>query len=339
MQDALAEARRQLGDGVTVLHTKQCEDAALLGLSKKPIVEILAGVDAPERSVAAHAQTATMDADWQVLSRQIADVRHILGRMDDSRPDPRNRQRSPVVERLVSNGVDEPLAETLAAETTPDNPNKIIASLKRRLTCSGPIGSASGQARVAIVGPTGAGKTTTAAKLAARCLLVDKKSVALLTLDTYRVGAVEQLGAYARILEVPMEVGMCPEDVDALVQKHSDKDVIIIDTVGRSQRDGGRLSELERMLRPANPTEVHLAVSAQASQAAQKESLDAFRRLRIDRMILTKLDECPQPGCALNLAVAGLLPYSYITYGQDVPDDIAAANEDMLARLVWEGSL
>jgi flagellar biosynthesis protein FlhF len=337
MQDALAEARRQLGDGATVLHTKQYEDATLLGLSRKPVVEILAAADAPEGATA-RTQTATAEADWQLLSRQIADVRHILGGLGDSRPDPANRERSLVADRLVSNGVDEPLAETLAG-TAQDNPEKAIDLLKRRFKCSGPIGSAAGQARVAIVGPTGAGKTTTAAKLAARCLLVDRKSVALLTVDTYRVGAVEQLGAYARILEVPLEVGMCPEDIDALVQKHSDKDVIIIDTVGRSQRDGGRLSELERMLRPAKPTEVHLALSAQASQAAQKEALDAFRRMRVDRMILTKLDECPQPGCALNLAVAGLLPYSYVTYGQDVPDDIAAANEDMLARLVWEGTL
>lgn len=337
MQDALAEARRQLGDGVTVLHTKQYDDATMLGLARKPVVEILAAADAPAQPVRTQTATATVEADWQLLSRQIADVKRLLGDMDETRPQAAQSKRSPILERLVSAGVDEALAGTLMAAN--DDPGKVVESIKNRFSCSGAIGQASGQARVAIVGPTGAGKTTTAAKLAARCLIIDKKSVALLTVDTYRVGAVEQLGAYARILEVPLEVGMCPEDVDALVQKHSDKDVIIIDTVGRSQRDGGRLSELERMLRPAKPTEVHLAVSAQASQAAQKEALDAFRRLRVDRMILTKIDECPQPGCALNLAVAGLLPYSYLTYGQDVPDDIAVASKDMLARLVWEGTL
>jgi flagellar biosynthesis protein FlhF len=340
MQDALVEARRQLGDGVTVLHTKQYDDATMLGLARKPVVEILAAADAPAQPVRAQTATATatVEADWQLLSRQIADVKRLLGDMDETRPQAAHPKRSPILERLVSAGVDEALAGTLVAGAK-DDQEKVVESIKNRFNCSGPIGQAPGQARVAIVGPTGAGKTTTAAKLAARCLIIDKKSVALLTVDTYRVGAVEQLGAYARILEVPLEVGMCPEDVDALIQKHSDKDVIIIDTVGRSQRDGGRLSELERTLRPAKPTEVHLAVSAQASQAAQKEALDAFRRVRVDRMILTKIDECPQPGCALNLAVAGLLPYSYLTYGQDVPDDIAVASKDMLARLVWEGTL
>ncbi len=181
------------------------------------------------------------------------------------------------------------------------------------------------------------GKTTTVAKLAAKHLIELGKSVALITSDTYRIGAVEQLAAYARILGAPLDVAICPEDIASLVKAHRDKDLIIIDSVGRSQRDTNHLSELGRFIRAAQPTEVHLAVSASSSLAAQREALTSFGLLGPDRLIVTKLDESPTPGCMAELCSVSLLGISYVTFGQEVPDDIAVAQGDHLAHLILEG--
>lgn len=312
MHEALAEARRQLGDGVTVLHTKQCDSPALFGLARKRGVEILAAVDT-------------------LHHRRSNDSGHVIAGTE------RLPESSPIVDRLVQNGVPNYLAESLCKSV--EDLDVIINNIAQRINVSGPIDCSRSQARVALVGPTGVGKTTTAAKLAAHYSHFHNKKVALLTLDTYRIAAVEQLAVYARILNVPFEIALCPEDVDALIAKHADKDLILIDTVGRSQRNREHVDELGKFVRAANPTEVHLVVSASASPAAQKESVNSFGSLRADRLILTKLDECPQAGCILGLAAESLLPFSYITYGQEVPDDITAAEKDYLARLVWEGSL
>jgi len=338
MRDALAEARRQLGRDATVLHTKQYEDPVWFGIGRRRGVEILAAVDtsAPQPA-AASCRTAAEGVPAEV-ARQLKDIRELLAKLEDSRSPREDKDDSPALARLVRSGVPAEIAQVLAAEVDGMQDYGIILDIvARRIRCGGPIGFGTGHARVALIGPTGVGKTTTAAKLAAQYRLARKRSVALLTLDTYRIGAVEQLATYARILDIPLEVALCPEDASALVDKHSDKDLVIIDTVGRSQRNRAHLEELSRFVRAANPTEVHLAVSASASAAAQKEAVESFGALSADRLILTKLDECPQPGCILGLAATSLLPFSYITCGQEVPDDIAVAEPEHLARLVWEG--
>ncbi|MEN6521614.1 MAG: AAA family ATPase [Armatimonadota bacterium] len=345
MHEALAEARRQLGDNVTVLHTKQCEEPVMMGFGRRQSVEILAAAETPvipaQPNVKPLSVNAPAGSGLETVTQQITDIKHILTRLENEHASaPAQSEPSPIFERLVRNGVTDTLAELLVTECkSAKDSNVILNSIARRINVSGPITCGSRQARVVLVGPTGVGKTTTAAKLAALYSLVHKKNVAMITLDTYRVAAVEQLGTYSRILNIPFEVALCPEDVDLLISKHRDKDLIIIDTVGRSQRNMEHLAELARFVRAAAPTEVHLVVSASSSQAVQKESVESFSALAANRLILTKLDECPQAGCILSLSTNSLLPFSYITYGQEVPDDIAQAEKDRLAKLVWEGAL
>lgn len=335
LPEALAEARRQLGDSATVLHTRQAETAGCLGLIRKRNVELLAAVDdalpapVPAPRVAA--------GEIEQMTRELSDLRRIVANMDSRLATERPKEQSAILERLTRNGVSDPIAEVLDAESKGD-PAKVPALIARRIKCSGPIHAGPGQSRVALIGPTGVGKTTTVAKLAAESSLVQKKKVALLTLDTYRIGAVEQLATYARLLDVPLEVALSPEDATNLVASHADKDLILIDTTGRSQRSRDQVAELARFLRAADPTEVHLTVSASASPAAQSEAVSSFGIMSPSRIVLTKLDECPQAGCILGLASSSLLPFSYVTYGQDVPDDISAAQSESLAQLVWEGA-
>ncbi len=342
MHEALAEARRQLGDSATVLHTRQLETSGCLGLVRRQSVELLAAVDglqpaAADSSRPAGSRPEPAGGDMEQMTRELADLRRIVANMDSRLSTDRPREISEARERLIRNGVPEAIAEMLDSESRGDSA-AIPGLISRRIQCSGPIRLGRGQSRIAIVGPTGVGKTTTVAKLAAEFSLVRKKSVALLTLDTYRIGAVEQLATYARLLDIPLEVALSPEDAAAQAASHADKDVILIDTTGRSQRSREQLADLARFLRAADPTEVHLAVSASSQAAAQTEAVSSFGIMSPGRIVLTKLDECPQTGCILGLASASLLPFSYVTYGQDVPDDIAPAASEALAQLVWEGA-
>ncbi len=357
MHEALAEARRQLGESATVLHTRQLETSGCLGLVRRRKVELLAAVDSPPDRAAVGeafnglpsagrplkasptaARSGGGDSDMEQMVREVSELRRVVANMD-SRFSSANQpvETSPIVERLTRSGVPHAVAEVIDSEGKGD-PAKITELIGRRIKCSGPLRVEKTQSRVALIGPTGVGKTTTVAKLAAEYTLVRKKKVALLTLDTYRIGAVEQLATYARLLGIPLEVALSPEDVANLIASHADKDLILIDTIGRSQRSREQVAELARFLRAADPTEVHLAVSASANPVAQTEAVSSFGIMSPSRIVLTKLDECPQPGCILGLSSSSLLPISYVTYGQDVPDDIAVAQSESLAKLVWEGA-
>ncbi len=338
--EALAEARRQLGDDVTVLHTKRCIEPGPLGVGQTESVEILVGVDTLPSAPVGRAASVVREAAGTDLGRvaeQISDIRETLASLKAGRSVV-CAEPSPVAQRLQRNGVSSSIAELIGNQYKSVNDSiAIISDIARRITVSGAIDCANQQARVVLVGPTGVGKTTTIAKLAAEYTHLHKKKVALITLDTYRIAAVEQLATYARILGIPLETVLCPEDADAAIRRHADKDLILVDTVGRSQRNRADLVELAVFVRATNPTETHLVVAATSSAVVQKEAVECFRMLNAEGIILTKLDETPQSGCILDLAAFSLMPYSYVTFGQEVPSDISLADSDRLAKLVWEG--
>lgn len=342
VREALDEARRLLGDDATVVQTRQYEVPVLFGLLKRRGVEILAAANTGEQIIPNPPVTPIPSAQpvsFTQVEREVVELRKTVEELMSGLAVTRKVEISPAVERLVRNGVPDTIAESILAGIDPENTGQVLGALANRIRCTGESRCGRGQARIALVGPTGVGKTTTAAKLAARYALAEKKRAALITLDTYRIGAVEQLSTYARILGIPLEVAMSPEDADALVAKHSDKEVIIIDTVGRSQRNKEQIGELSALLRAAGPTDVHLVLSASASSSSRSEAVASFGHLGVNHVIMTKLDECSRVGCILETAVTSLIPYSYVTYGQDVPDDISVAESERLAKLVWEGSL
>lgn len=190
---------------------------------------------------------------------------------------------------------------------------------------------------LAIVGPTGAGKTTTLAKIAAHMRLRQARKVALITTDAYRMAAIEQLRAYAQILSVPMKVALTPQELAAHLTTLTDADVVLIDTPGRSHHDATRLAELRALLAAARPHETHLALSATLAPGVFVRTLERFATLSPNRAILTKLDEAINLGAPFAAASPMLPPLSHVTTGQEVPDDLAPANPDRLARWVLDG--
>jgi flagellar biosynthesis protein FlhF len=211
----------------------------------------------------------------------------------------------------------------------------LARTIEDEIRVAGPIRGEAGRRRVvALVGPTGVGKTTTIAKLAANFRLKEKRKVGLITVDTYRIAAVEQLRTYADIIDLPMAVVSTPREMREAVTRMSDLEIVLMDTAGRSPRDEVKIQELRTMLIEAKADEVHLVLSAVGSAGGLKRTAEQFTPAGITALVLTKLDEATSLGNVLPLLRASKLPLSYVTDGQNVPDDIEAADQRRLARMI-----
>ncbi|MGE5314770.1 MAG: flagellar biosynthesis protein FlhF [Acidobacteriota bacterium] len=192
---------------------------------------------------------------------------------------------------------------------------------------------------IAFVGPTGVGKTTTIAKLSAIFSLVRKMKVALISADTFRIAAIDQLQTFATIASIDMDVAYKPKDMPALLKKFASKDVIFIDTAGRNQRNPKEIAQLEKILRAAQPDEVHMVLSATASLRTMRDVVKRFAPLAPNRIIFSKLDEASAFGNIVNLTADNQLPVSYLTMGQQVPDDIQPADSTAIAQMIFNGAI
>ena len=190
------------------------------------------------------------------------------------------------------------------------------------------------------VGPTGVGKTTTIAKLAARYSYIQEKrsKVGIITLDTYRIGAVEQLFAYAKMMRLPIEDVVDPSDFNSALSSLGHCDVILIDTVGSSQYDKEKLIKLNKFLQNSQmQIDVNLVLSAGCKLEDLKEIYKNFSFLNIDTLIFTKFDETKVFGTIFSLIYDTDKPVSYFSIGQEVPDDIVPASSDFLVECILEG--
>lgn len=253
---------------------------------------------------------------------------------------------TPLYHRLLNSGLDEALARRLTTKVQNSvdkekfGDERYVKSyfasvLMKEIPVTGPFHLQPGkQVVAALVGPTGVGKTTTIAKLAAHYAFGEKKKVALLTLDTYRIAAVEQLRIFADIMKLPIEVVLTEAELDRTLALHQDKDLILIDTAGRSQRDELQMAELASFFGEEKRATLHLVLSATASPQNLMETVERFKQLPIATLIFTKLDESNTFGTLLSTAVKAALPLSYLTTGQRVPEDIEIATPERIADLI-----
>lgn len=190
------------------------------------------------------------------------------------------------------------------------------------------------QHRIALVGPTGVGKTTTLAKIAANYLAKHSASIGFITIDTYRIAAVEQLKVYGDIMNIPVEVVLSPEQLEHALLKLRDKDLVLIDTAGRSPKDNFCIEELFAFLRPDFSIEKHLVLSATTRENELFDAIQRFSVLGLDNSIITKIDECTSLGLLLDIQIREKLPFSFVTNGQRVPEDIMEADKETLTQLI-----
>lgn len=187
---------------------------------------------------------------------------------------------------------------------------------------------------VYVAGPTGVGKTTTIAKLAADQIFRAQKKVGFITADTYRISAIEQLRTYSSILNVPLEVVQSPGDVQRAMQRLSYCDLILMDTAGRNYLNEIHVAELHSLLSPHEKSETYLVLSLTSKTQDMKKITEHFSRYGLDKVIFTKLDETESVGPMYNLLEEYPLRVSYIANGQNVPDDLLSANQDLLLNLI-----
>ncbi len=286
-------------------------------------VELAARLD----SIQAMVEQLTRSAQLHRHEEVPPELFHLYTRLIDS--DVEDELAREMIFRVRQSGTAEQLADADAAMSL------LAAMIQSEIQCSGPITPRAGTRRVvALVGPTGVGKTTTIAKLAANFRLRDGIKMGLVTVDTYRIAAVEQLRTYAEIIDLPMKVVTSPLEMRRALEELVGLDLVLIDTAGRSPKDDLKIQELKTLLSEAEVDEVHLVLSMTASSRSLVATAERFAPANITSLILTKLDEAAEMGTLLSVARKIPKPISYLTTGQDVPDDIEPARPERIARLI-----
>lgn len=356
MQEALALVRRELGPEAAVLHTREVRSG---WLRRGRQIEVTAsrGVNVPSRlparprcGEAPAAPAPPPGPGRDELSSKLSDLQSMVEQLCRREPGGRGAGAPEAMFHLFTELLDADLSDELARELIErvrrEMPGaeaadpvlvkgRIARMIEADIPIAGPIQLAAGRRHVvALVGPTGVGKTTTIAKLAANYRLRQKQRVGLLTVDTYRIAAVEQLRTYADIIDLPMEVVATPKEMRQAIARLSDLDLLLVDTAGRSPRDDVQIQELRAMLTEAVPDEVYLVLSSCASSSSLLRTAESFREVGASSLVLTKLDEAGCLGNLLPLLRGARLPLSYLTTGQNVPDDIEAADGRRLARRI-----
>jgi flagellar biosynthesis protein FlhF len=352
--DAAAHDVSPRGDGVTYEPSyaaqsyggpPAADEPPATAPTRSPAVHAPANRASNSPATPSHAAHTGDDVRTQLSELQalVADLcRRSRGAGHQDLPESLFRLYTDLIEAEVGDSVARELIERLRREVGPDEMEDTIMlrarlsrTIEERIATSGPIAVEAGRRRlVALVGPTGVGKTTTIAKLAANFRLREKRRVGLITVDTYRVAAVEQLRTYADIIDLPMHVVSTPREMRDAVNSLSSLDLVLLDTAGRSPHDEVKIQELKSFLIEAAADEVHLVLSATSGASALEKTARQFAAVGTTHLLLTKLDEAATLGHLMPLLDGGAPPLSYLTDGQSVPDDIAPAEAARVARLI-----
>lgn len=280
------------------------------------------------------------------ILKEVQELRGVLTKFLYQNPDVLPDSVRKIKSELVANDVSPELAETLIMKILKENEEihlleeqefrHILTNLISKEIHDSvlPTPLAPESRIVAFVGPTGVGKTTTIAKIAANELLKNKRKVGFITADTYRIAAVEQLKTYANILQLPVEVVFSTEEIQQAIEKLEDRDLILIDTAGRNYGDTVFVDQLNKFLKASEPDETCLVLSLTTKASDLEHIVENFEGVSIDKFIFTKLDETNSFGAIYNLTHRYRKPLAYLTTGQNVPDDIEVATPEQIARLV-----
>ena len=369
MAETVGKVKRELGPEAVILQTREFREGGFLSFFGKLKVEITAAIEEnpvvavkplaenhvdlvdevrPQKTKSvpdSKSQSGIRQDEFQLMLLALGKIEEQIEGLGGDKKSvwPAVLQRW--ADHLRDRGVNENLVKSLirnVQETLPEeewnNDSQVYAQIEASVSqiCE-PIGLIRpGTDRpkiVALIGPTGVGKTTTIGKLAAGFSIVDKRKVALITVDTYRVAAVEQLKTLGEFIGVPVEVAMTPSGLREALNLHMDKELIFIDTAGRSPYHDLHMSELRAFLAKAQPDFTMLVMSATTQSADQHRIFQSFEAVTT-HLIFTKLDETVNAGSILNFLDKTTLPTAYLTNGQNVPHDIEAATPNILARYV-----
>ncbi len=371
MANAMKQIRSELGSEAVILNSREVHTGGFLGLFKKRNIEVLAAIDEmpkkqqmpivkqkrPSEISSIQAKTGfselAIKESKQKPSEEVVKELNELKAMITNLTIEKNGAASPypsvlqmmqkiLIDQEIDLSVQESLLNTLMEKWYMSGANasidEIYTWLEKELTDKIehiPFGGISFSKKfINVVGPTGVGKTTTLAKIAADCVINHKKKVAFITTDTYRIAAIDQLKTYAKILNVPMEVCYSIEDFKKATTSFLDYDVVLIDTAGRNFRNKQYVEELKEVINFDNESETFLVLSLTAKQRDMNDIYRQFSIINIDRLIFTKADETSSYGAMYNMILKNGKGVAYITNGQNVPDDMLAARPNLIAKTI-----
>jgi flagellar biosynthesis protein FlhF len=367
IQEALNKIKTDLGEDAVVLSTKR------LRSGKVPLFEVTAARDAsklkvdsqgPRGTYGSGNQRMTASAEMDMIRNDLIEMKSLIS--DIKKEDSIRRELSQLREYmnnlmtvlgaweknlfpgpqakiyhgLVANGVSRERAyRLLNSIDKTDNFENACKLLENTITSSIPVtGARKRQGIIAFVGPTGVGKTTTLAKLAARYAMSEKINVGLISADTYRIAAADQLKTYAKIMGLPIKVVSEKGEFKEALGRFSDRDLVMVDTPGKSRKDQGYMEKLRDFLSVGVPVETNLLLSLTASRENMLEAASRFNAVNYDNIIFTKVDEATGFGSIYDVIDEVGKPVSYLTVGQNVPNDIEDANPGRIARLIMHQS-
>jgi flagellar biosynthesis protein FlhF len=342
VQEALRQVKGAMGTDALILSTKTVHPpAGRFGLGRQSRVEVIAALDRQPVVLPAGRRPPEREgaAPGSVLAEETAPAWWERARLKGRKGD-----EETCVHRILSTGLATDFVQGLMEEVKarrPEAPGRTPAEtvreiLRSKLMASIDVASPlkEGARAWAFIGPTGVGKTTTLAKLAAQMSLKGTRKIGLISLDTYRIGAAEQLASYGRILGLPADVAGTREELRKALERHRGKDLLLIDTAGHNPRDTAQMEELKGLLETVPGVENHLVLSATTRDEDQARIVERFRMMPIGSYLFTKIDETEGYTSIVNQMLRFKRPLSYLTTGQRVPEDIEPATKSRVAGLV-----
>lgn len=338
MNEAMIKIRYELGSEAVIVSQRRIHQKGMLGLLKPQKYEVTAAVDEHKRNKVAEEHRNT-------VQNELAELKSLVLKLAEQSSNENSTEtkkpiKSKIKTKMMDNDIPEEILDELSSKIKEKNKNiktnskafekELLNSLKEIIKTDN---NYDGRIQV-LIGPTGVGKTTTIAKLASLYTLYKNKKVGLITLDTYRIGAVEQLKTYAEILGVPFGVIISIKDIPTIIKSMENCEVILIDTMGRNSKNIMQVSEIRKFVEELNADKVYLVLSMTTKQKDLKKIINNFGIIKYNSLVLTKIDETDTNGSILASLYYSNAPVSYISTGQNVPEDIEEANKDKLTKLV-----
>ncbi len=355
LQEAVEELKRTYGDNAIVLSSRVVRRRRwrFLPFFKTTLLEVTVGI--PENESDFQREFEEKLKVYEELERLRSTLSEVMKnvKVQEEREQPRQEEEEGfslraqrIISRMVYRGVRKDIARKLVEEACgydielgkldfkEDVQESLMDSFEKNIVIEGDRILEETPKVLVLVGPTGVGKTTTIAKLSYLFKRAGKRP-GVITLDSYRVGAVEQLRAFINIMELPFRVADSPEEFLKGLEEMESRDVILVDTAGRSHHDKLRLNELRLFLESFDAS-IYLTLSANLSELVMYEVIMQFGIFPIKGLVFSKLDETTYPGNVINVAYRTKLPILCFTTGQTVPDDIVMANYTYITKLMLE---
>lgn len=364
MNEAMTRIRYELGSEAIIISQRKVREQGIKGLFSKKLIEVTAAVNNEKKDdikdsistirnifnnhnkvrevpqVKEHEKAAVSNTNIindnknNNILKEMQEMKEMISKLSIKNRDEEEQSRA-ALDFLVENDVDNDAINRIRYELKDKSYDKIaIDDVKEVVGNIVEVKDKFQGKNIILVGPTGVGKTTTLAKLAGNLSLVEKKRVGLITIDTYRIGAVEQLKTYSEIMNLPFKVVFSIKDMESAIEEMKECDYILIDTTGRSSKNAMQISELRAYISKIESSDIYLVMSGCTKNKDIDTIVQGYSNLNYDSIVITKLDETSTYGGILNIANKTQKPIRFITTGQSVPDDIKVPIKEELVNLI-----